>query len=177
MTATHAADAPAGSVEVDDLPPTQYLILDVLAARYRTGEQLWTFPSTLRPAIRALEAQGLVSSMHGITYKTVRVRLTDKGRAEVIKADYVPPQPVLPAGTETVEEWSVRWAWPDDMTETMECNRPRGPKDTRTPRERARDLASHHIGKGITGEVLRRFVHTTPDEVVERHEGQERPNE
>ena len=31
--------------DTDSLPPTQYLVLDVLAARYRLGENAWTFPA------------------------------------------------------------------------------------------------------------------------------------
>jgi hypothetical protein len=78
-------------VEVDSLPPTQYLILDVLAARWRTGETLWTFPSRLRPAVRALAELGLVHEMHGITEGTIRARLTEVGRNTVLDDNYTPP--------------------------------------------------------------------------------------
>lgn len=76
---------------VDDLRPTQYLIMEVLAARARTGEQLWTFPSNLAAPLRSLEARGLVSVMHGIAPGSLRARLTEAGRNETLKGDYVTP--------------------------------------------------------------------------------------
>jgi hypothetical protein len=39
------------SVNVDNLPASQYLVLEVLAARYRLGEPFWTFPSRFRRAL------------------------------------------------------------------------------------------------------------------------------
>ena len=75
-----------------DLPPTQYLVMEVLAARHRTGEQLWTFPSNLAVPLRALEDLGLVTVMHGITSGSLRARLTDAGRKHSLKSDYVSPR-------------------------------------------------------------------------------------
>lgn len=80
--------------DVDNLPPTQYLILEVLAARHRTGEQLWTFPKNLRPHLRKLEGAGLVNWKGGITADTVRAWLTDTGRASALSDTYTPPAPV-----------------------------------------------------------------------------------
>lgn len=74
-----------------DLPPTQYLIMEVLAARHRTGEHLWTFPSNLAVPLRALEDAELVLVMHGITSGTIRARLTEAGRKYVLKPGYVSP--------------------------------------------------------------------------------------
>lgn len=156
--------------DVDALPPTQYLVMEVLAARARTGEPYWTFPSNLAIPLRALEGHGLVIVMHGVTQGTIRARLTETGRSAVLSPDYVPPNPVLPEGTTTEERWSVRWTWPTGESDDMECNRARGSMDPLTPRERATVHARRHTGNGITGEVLRRYVHTTPDEVVERYE-------
>lgn len=85
-----------------DLPPTQYLVMEVLAARARTGESLWTFPSNLAVPLRALEERGLISVMHGIVQNTVRARLTDAGRAECLKGDYVTP--LARKALEAVEE-------------------------------------------------------------------------
>lgn len=75
----------------DDLPPTQYLVMEVLAARARTGEALWNFPSNLAVPLRALEDLGLVSVMHGVAPASLRARLTDAGRKHVLKPDYVTP--------------------------------------------------------------------------------------
>ena len=79
------------STDPDTLPPTQYLVLEVLAARYRCGEYLWTFPSRCRPAIRALARAGLVHEMHGIVPNTVRAWLSDEGKALVLVDGYTPP--------------------------------------------------------------------------------------
>lgn len=65
----------------DNLPPTQYLVMEVLAARYRLGESLWTFPSTCRPAIHRLAGIGYVRYKSGVTENTERVWLTPGGIA------------------------------------------------------------------------------------------------
>jgi hypothetical protein len=83
--------ASCGRRAVADLPPTQYLIMEVLAARARTGETLWTFPSNLAVPLRALEDLGLLSVMHGITSGSLRAQLTDAGREHSLKAGYFPP--------------------------------------------------------------------------------------
>ncbi len=76
--------------DVDTLPPTQYLILDVLGARHRLGETLWPFPSTLGPALRGLEQLGLLWTMHGSVENTVRAGLTEAGKDAVLSSTYTP---------------------------------------------------------------------------------------
>jgi hypothetical protein len=78
-------------VNVDALPPTQYLILEVLGARHRLGEPFWTFPDRLRPAACALEAAGLVIWKHGVAARSIQVWLTHAGRAAALMPSYVPP--------------------------------------------------------------------------------------
>jgi hypothetical protein len=68
-------------VDVDTLPPTQYLILEVLAARARTGETNWSFPTSLERALLALQSAGLVATFGSTRPKTVRARLTDAGKS------------------------------------------------------------------------------------------------
>lgn len=84
------------AAELDALPPLQLMVLEVLAARYRLGEVLWTFtahPITVR-AIRALEAAGLVASMGGVVPRTIRASLTPSGVAAATSPTYrVPDQP------------------------------------------------------------------------------------
>lgn len=80
---------------VDALPPTQYLIMEVLAARERAGEQSWPFPARLRPALRALQAAALVQPHEPTGSGMVRVRLTDIGRAAVMSQSYSAPVPTL----------------------------------------------------------------------------------
>jgi hypothetical protein len=92
-----------------ELPPTQYLIMEVLAARARTGEQLWTFPSNLAVSLRALEDRGLISVMHGVAPGSLRASLTVIGRAETLKDDYETPlaQKVLDAVEEGMRSAST----------------------------------------------------------------------
>lgn len=74
-----------------DLPPEQYLIMEVLAARYRTGEPFWTFPSNLRQPLDALLRADLVDVLSSPAPGSLRVRLTEAGRKYSLKSDYVPP--------------------------------------------------------------------------------------
>lgn len=76
---------------MSDLTPTEELIGDVLAARARTGETMWTFDSRLTKQLLHLEALGLIGTTHGIIEKTVRAYLTEDGKARFISDKYVPP--------------------------------------------------------------------------------------
>lgn len=78
-------------VDMDRLPITQYLVLEVLAARHRLGEHGWTFPTSARRAVDALGALGLVSATAGFMPKTLLVWLTEAGRETALAPDYVPP--------------------------------------------------------------------------------------
>lgn len=73
------------------LTPMQELALEVLAARFRTGEEVWTFASKHGAALASLEAAGLAFTMHGIIQGTVRAGLTDYGKLVALGADYRPP--------------------------------------------------------------------------------------
>ncbi|AXV09928.1 Phage protein (plasmid) [Euzebya pacifica] len=74
------------------LPPTQHLLLDLLAARARLGEAVWTVPNTCRQAIDALAADGLVKHKSAPVAGHQLVWLTEAGRAEVMSDGYVPPR-------------------------------------------------------------------------------------
>lgn len=91
-------------VDTDDLPPTQSLITEVLAARHRTGEQMWTFPSRLRAHMTALGEAGLIGWKSGIEPNTILAWLTDAGRAAALKDGYVTPNDAAPARLEAVWE-------------------------------------------------------------------------
>lgn len=77
--------------DIDTLPPTQYLIMEVLAARYRLGEHMWTFPDRLRPALNALQERGLIWWRSAPTPHDVQAYLTDEGRAAATSAAYQVP--------------------------------------------------------------------------------------
>jgi DNA-binding MarR family transcriptional regulator len=79
------------SEQTHGLTPTQDLIMDVLAARLRTGEHLWTFSSRQTQTAEALETRGLVSVMSGAVEYTIRVRLTDAGQKLVFGSTYISP--------------------------------------------------------------------------------------
>ncbi len=71
--------------------PTEDLLLELLAARHRCGEQVWTLDSRHRRTAERLEARDLVVLMHGLTEHTFRAALSGEGRAVYMIADYVPP--------------------------------------------------------------------------------------
>lgn len=82
---------PSSGIDPKSFTPTQDLILNVLAARYRLGENLWTFDSNLRKQAKQLAARGLVFTTNGITERTIRVGLTEAGKAATLSPDYSPP--------------------------------------------------------------------------------------
>jgi hypothetical protein len=98
------------AADVDALPPTQYLVMEVLAARHRLGEPFWTFPSRLAPAIGALEEAGLVWSDSAPTPRHVRVWLTDTGRAAATDTGYRSPLAGLLAAEQELARLRVQLA-------------------------------------------------------------------
>jgi hypothetical protein len=64
-------------------PPTQHLVMEVLAARYRLGEPFWPFPQNCSKAVDALAEKGLVRILkrHDIV-GWMRVGITLKGIKE-----------------------------------------------------------------------------------------------
>lgn len=77
--------------DVNELPPTQLLLMEVLAARHRLGETWWTLDSKTKAAAKACEALGLLSLMHGIVPQTYRAAISAKGLAATLSPEYVPP--------------------------------------------------------------------------------------
>jgi hypothetical protein len=92
---------------VDNLPPTQQLVLEVLAARARLGENAWTFPSRLRPILRALEQADLIWWKHATIPHHCLAGLTEAGREAVLSAGYAVP-------AEITFEWGARHGFGDD---------------------------------------------------------------
>lgn len=78
-------------VDPDRIPPTEYLVMEVLAGRYRTGEHRWTFPSCLRPSLRKLEERGMIGFKSGVTDKTCLAWMTDRGRELFLSDTYQTP--------------------------------------------------------------------------------------
>lgn len=73
------------------LTPTQDLIMDLLVARYRLGESLWTLDSRVQKQAEALEAIGYIETMHGVVENTIRASLTEDGRKAYMSDSYTPP--------------------------------------------------------------------------------------
>lgn len=86
-----AAELAMAAVDVDSLPPTEYLIMDALAARARLGETHWTFPSRLRAAMVSLADRDLLWWQRGPTPRTIQAFLTGEGRAAVLYENYKDP--------------------------------------------------------------------------------------
>jgi hypothetical protein len=95
------------NTDTGNLPPTQELVLEVLAARSRLGEYTWTFPSRFVPTLRALEQAGLIWWKHGVIERTCLAGLTDAGCEAVLFAGYTVP-------AEITIEWGVRHGFGDD---------------------------------------------------------------
>lgn len=74
-----------------ELPLTQDLVMEVLAARHRLGERMWPFSTKAGPALKALEDRGLIGYKSGIVERTYNVWLTDAGKNEYLDASYIPP--------------------------------------------------------------------------------------
>lgn len=79
----------------DDLTPLQDMCMEVLAARWRLGgEDLWTFPKSVKRALDALSAKGLVATAGGVTEGTVRASLTPAGKSAALSDTYPAPNEI-----------------------------------------------------------------------------------
>lgn len=66
---------------LDNYTPTEWLVMEVLAARHRLGEACWTFPTSLRPALTSLQLRGAVGWKEGVAEGTCLAWLTDTGES------------------------------------------------------------------------------------------------
>ena len=73
------------------LTPTEDLCLEVLAARLRLGENIWTFDKRHEGALLKLQVRGTVNLVHGIVENTVRASLTEEAKKEVLSETYEAP--------------------------------------------------------------------------------------
>jgi hypothetical protein len=93
-------------IDVDRLPPVQYLVLDVFAARYRLGEYCWTFPARLRQVLNALTDMGLIGQKSSPAAHATMAWLTDAGKAAVLSGSYEPPD--VPRQRDVAQEQLAR---------------------------------------------------------------------
>jgi len=82
------------------------LALEVLAARFRLGEKIWTFHSKHTGTLDDLERKGLVYTMHGIMSRTLRAGLTEEGQKALLSETYTPPMLAPPKPSDAAQ--SVR---------------------------------------------------------------------
>lgn len=82
----------------DELPPTEYLLMEVLAARVRLGERCWTFPARLQAPASSLQAKGWVLWKPGVVAGTILVAPTRAGEEQFLDPGYVPAAGRGPAG-------------------------------------------------------------------------------
>lgn len=66
--------------------------MEVLTARYRLGERIWTFRSRHARTLKELEALGLVVLTHAVVENTMRAMLTKEGERLFLYDGYVPPE-------------------------------------------------------------------------------------
>lgn len=91
---------------MSEFTPMEHLVIEVLIARHRLGELLWTFDKSAKRCIENLAAKGWVDSMNGIVENSVRARLTSKGRARWLSYPYNSPNEV--AGADDIVEDATR---------------------------------------------------------------------
>jgi hypothetical protein len=73
------------------LTPTEDLMMEVLAARHRLGESLWTFDSRTRRLAVHLEKMGFIVLIHGNVENTFRARMTTQAADVYLSKRYKPP--------------------------------------------------------------------------------------
>jgi hypothetical protein len=90
MTDTIEPTAPIDLTEYDSysFTPTEELILETLAARYRLGELVWTFSSRHNAALDKLAAKKLIHWKHGVVDHSSLVFFTDTGKAVMLANRY-----------------------------------------------------------------------------------------
>jgi hypothetical protein len=102
----------SGGDAMDEMTPTQELIMDVLGARARTGEKSWCFSPKLRHAIVGLEKAGMVSNMGRGPDRSIRLKLTARGEEAAFLATYTAPVPSLEQAIATIPETNEQiMAW------------------------------------------------------------------
>jgi hypothetical protein len=75
-----------------DVSPSEDLMMEVLAARYRLGEQVWTFANSTKPTARKLENRGWITVYSGQVERTYRAGLSIEGiKAWQLDRPYTPP--------------------------------------------------------------------------------------
>ncbi len=76
------------------LSPTQELVMEVLAGRWREGRSVWTFSARHRRTLESLASLGLIHQKSGVVERTRLAWFSDKGlEAWGMNKDYAAPVP------------------------------------------------------------------------------------
>jgi hypothetical protein len=81
----------SNNIDSHDLPPTQMLLLELLAARYRLGHDGWNIHTKAQKAVEQLEAKGLVTWKHWTIAGSMLVWLTEEGKKASMSDSYISP--------------------------------------------------------------------------------------
>lgn len=81
----------------DPLPPLAETTAELLAARHRLGERVWTMTrsASLIAALRTLEQRGLAEWKVGTIENTVLAWLTAEGKSAFLDPGYIAPEQAL----------------------------------------------------------------------------------
>ena len=79
------------SNKFEDLTPSEELFVELLIARHRLGERVWTFSNQQLGVSRRLEKKGYISTKGGVTEGNFRAWLTDDAKEALLSYPYVPP--------------------------------------------------------------------------------------
>lgn len=75
----------------EDLTPSEELFIELLIARHRLGECVWTFSNRQLRIARRLEEKGYIGSKGGVTEGNFRAWLTDDAKKVLLAYPYVAP--------------------------------------------------------------------------------------
>lgn len=76
------------SESVDNLTPTEALIMELLQARYRLGENSWSFMNCHMKALNRLEERGFIQHKSAVVAGARLVWLTDLGYERLFLGKY-----------------------------------------------------------------------------------------
>lgn len=88
----------------DAFTPTEYLVMEVLVARWRLGLDTWTFPTQLRKTLYNLARDGFLNYKSGIAPGSLNVWLTEQGAKE-LGLD----KPFMINGVQVGRVWEKPW--------------------------------------------------------------------
>jgi hypothetical protein len=77
--------------ETENFTPTQELIMDLLVARARLGENVWTFSTRVTKAVEDLSQKGHVYWKSAPTYGHILVWLTEESKNKLLSFPYEAP--------------------------------------------------------------------------------------